>query len=37
MLPRNSLGRAQIRKLKIYAGTEHPHGAQQPKQLKLED
>jgi len=37
MLPRNRLGRVQIRKLKIYAGTEHPHGAQQPKQLKLED
>jgi large subunit ribosomal protein L13 len=35
MLPRNRLGRAQIRKLKIYAGAEHPHGAQQPKQLKL--
>jgi large subunit ribosomal protein L13 len=36
MLPRNRLGRAQIRKLKIYAGAEHPHGAQQPKQLKPE-
>jgi len=36
MLPRNRLGRAQIRKLKIYVGAEHPHGAQQPKQLKLE-
>ena len=36
MLPRNRLGRAQIRKLKIYAGAEHPHGAQKPKQLKLE-
>jgi large subunit ribosomal protein L13 len=35
MLPRNRLGRAQIRKLKIYAGAEHPHGAQKPKQLKL--
>ena len=35
MLPRNSLGRAQIRKLKIYAGAEHPHSAQKPKQLKL--
>jgi large subunit ribosomal protein L13 len=34
MLPRNRLGRAQIRKLKIYAGAEHPHGAQKPKQLK---
>jgi len=37
MLPRNRLGRAQIRKLKIYAGAEHPHVAQRPKQLKLED
>jgi large subunit ribosomal protein L13 len=35
MLPRNSLGRAQIRKLNIYAGAEHPHSAQKPKQLKL--
>jgi large subunit ribosomal protein L13 len=35
MLPRNRLGRVQIRKLKIYAGAEHPHGAQQPKQLNL--
>ena len=30
MLPRTRLGRAQIRKLKIYAGPEHPHGAQAP-------
>jgi len=37
MLPRNRLGRAQIRKLKIYAGAKHPHVAQRPKQLKLED
>jgi large subunit ribosomal protein L13 len=34
MLPRNRLGRAQLRKLKIYAGPEHPHGAQAPKELK---
>jgi large subunit ribosomal protein L13 len=33
MLPRNSLGRAQIRKLKIYAGPEHPHEAQSPEPL----
>jgi large subunit ribosomal protein L13 len=33
MLPRNRLGRAQIRKLKIYAGPEHPHEAQQPQPL----
>ncbi|WP_370893822.1 50S ribosomal protein L13 [Janibacter sp. GXQ6167] len=30
MLPKNSLGRAQLAKLKVYAGPEHPHGAQQP-------
>ncbi len=33
MLPKNSLGRQMIRKLKIYAGTEHPHGAQKPQPL----
>jgi large subunit ribosomal protein L13 len=33
MLPRNSLGRAQIRKLKVYAGPEHPHEAQNPEPL----
>ena len=31
MLPKNSLGRDQIKKLKVYAGPEHPHSAQQPK------
>jgi len=36
MLPRNRLGRAQIRKLKIYAGPEHPHTAQEPKTWKAE-
>ena len=30
MLPKNSIGRAQITKLKVYAGAEHPHAAQQP-------
>ncbi|PPF25431.1 50S ribosomal protein L13 [Rathayibacter tritici] len=30
MLPKNSLGRAQLRKLKVYTGPEHPHAAQQP-------
>ena len=35
MLPKNSLGRAQLTKLKIYAGPEHPHAAQQPKPLTL--
>lgn len=33
MLPRNPLGRAVFRKLKVYAGPEHPHAAQQPKPL----
>jgi large subunit ribosomal protein L13 len=37
MLPRTRLGRAQLTKLKIYAGPEHPHEAQAPKQLPLED
>jgi large subunit ribosomal protein L13 len=37
MLPRNKLARAQISKLKIYAGPEHPHDAQQPEPLQLED
>jgi large subunit ribosomal protein L13 len=36
MLPRNRLGRAQLTKLKIYAGPEHPHGAQAPQPLPLE-
>ena len=36
MVPRNRLGRAQMQKLKIYAGPNHPHQAQQPKELKLE-
>jgi large subunit ribosomal protein L13 len=35
MLPKNSLGRAMLRKLKVYAGPEHNHAAQQPKQLDL--
>jgi large subunit ribosomal protein L13 len=35
MVPRNNLGRAQMRKLHIYAGTEHPHAAQSPKPLDL--
>ena len=30
MLPKNTLGRAQLTKLKVYAGAEHPHAAQQP-------
>jgi len=35
MLPKNPLGRAMFTKLKVYAGTEHPHTAQQPKELKV--
>ena len=35
MLPKNVLGREMFRKLKVYAGAEHPHQAQQPQQLKL--
>lgn len=33
MLPRNRLGRAMLKKLKVYAGPEHPHAAQKPQQL----
>ncbi len=36
MLPKNPLGRAVYRKLKVYAGSEHPHTAQQPQQLDLD-
>ncbi len=35
MLPRNPLGRATFRKLHVYAGPEHPHAAQQPKEFDL--
>jgi len=35
MLPKNKLGRKMFRKLKVYTGGEHPHAAQQPKELKL--
>ncbi|MFO7787846.1 MAG: 50S ribosomal protein L13 [Halospina sp.] len=35
MLPRGPLGRAMYRKLKVYAGDEHPHAAQQPQQLEI--
>ena len=35
MLPRNRLARAQLRKLKIYAGPDHPHAAQQPEQMEI--
>ena len=35
MLPKNKLGRKMARKLKVYAGPDHPHSAQQPKELEL--
>jgi large subunit ribosomal protein L13 len=35
MLPKNPLGRAMYRKLKVYAGAEHPHTAQQPQVLDI--
>ena len=35
MLPKGPLGYAMIKKLKVYAGNEHPHSAQQPKQLDI--
>ena len=35
MLPRGPLGRAMLKKLKVYAGNEHPHAAQQPKELNI--
>lgn len=36
MLPKNSLGEAMLTKLRVYAGSEHPHSAQQPVELKLD-
>ena len=35
MVPKNTLGRAQMSKLKVYAGAEHPHGAQQPQPFEI--
>ena len=35
MLPKNTLGRSQLKKLKVYAGAAHPHEAQQPEALEL--
>src|SRR4051794_679600 len=35
MLPRSRLGRAQLRKLKVYAGPDHPHAAQQPQPMEV--
>lgn len=37
MLPKNALGRDMYRKLKVYAGAAHPHEAQQPKELVIEE
>jgi large subunit ribosomal protein L13 len=36
MLPRNRLARTQLRKLKVYAGPDHPHAAQKPEPLEVE-
>jgi len=36
MLPKNTLGRAMGKKLKVYAGADHPHQAQSPREIKLE-
>lgn len=35
MMPKNRLGRAMMKKLKVYAGTEHPHAAQQPRPFPM--
>lgn len=35
MLPKNKLSRQLLRKMKVYAGTEHPHGAQEPKKIDI--
>jgi large subunit ribosomal protein L13 len=35
MMPKNPLGRAMLKKLHVYAGSEHPHAAQQPEPLEL--
>ena len=37
MLPKNRLGRAMLKKLKIYVGAEHPHAAQEPKPLTFQN
>ena len=36
MLPKNTLGRAMGMKLKVYAGPDHPHAAQNPRKIELE-
>ena len=35
MLPKNTLGRAQLKKLKVYAGPDHPHAAQKPQSFEI--
>jgi large subunit ribosomal protein L13 len=35
MMPKTKLGRAQMKKLRVYAGDQHPHAAQQPQTLEL--
>jgi large subunit ribosomal protein L13 len=37
MLPKNRLGRALLKKLKVYGGAEHPHAAQMPQAIKVRD
>lgn len=37
MLPKNPLGREMFRKLKVYAGAEHPHSSQQPTELQIQE
>jgi large subunit ribosomal protein L13 len=37
MLPKNKLGRQMFKKLKVYAGAQHPHAAQQPKSMEIKD
>ena len=37
MLPRNRLARQQLTKLKVYAGPDHPHAAQQPKPMEIDE
>jgi large subunit ribosomal protein L13 len=37
MLPRNALGKQQLKKLKVFEGAVHPHGAQNPATLELDD
>ncbi len=35
MLPKNKIGRAMFKKLKVYAGSEHPHAAQKPEKMEI--